>query len=155
MKTDLDTLSRRTLLVGSLGTLALSLTPVAGFDLSESMKQAILKQYGKIPEIDNSRVKIDVPTINENGNSVPVTINVDSPMNPDNYVKRISLFSERNPIPRIADFMLGPSSGIARVSTRVRLAGSQTLMVITESNSGELMAGSADTIVTLAACIVM
>ncbi len=155
MSNTLTSLSRRTVLAGSCGAVVCGLIPATAFDLSNSMKTAVINQFGKIPKIDNSIVKLTVPTINENGNSVPVTIDVDNPMNSDEFVKRISLFSERNPIPGIVDFKLSPHSGIARVSTRVRLAGSQTLMAVAESKDGQIVAGTAETIVTLAACIVM
>ena len=155
MPHNLPSLSRRTVLAGSCGTLFCGVIPATAVELSSSMKNAILDQFGKIPEIDNSSVKITIPTINENGNSVPVTIDVDTPMTQDNFIKRVSMFSERNPIPGIVDFYLSPNSGIARVSTRVRLAGSQTLMAVAESNNKQLIAGTAETIVTLAACIVM
>ena len=155
MPTNLNSLSRRTILAGSCSAIACSLIPATAFELSSSMKSAVMEQFGTIPEIDNSQVKLNVPTINENGNSVPLTIDVDSPMTQENFIKRISLFSERNPIPGIIEFTLSPNSGIARVSTRVRLAGSQTLMAVAKSNNGKLIAGTAETIVTLAACIVM
>lgn len=150
-----SSLSRRTVLAGSCGIAVSSLIPARAFYLSNSMQTAVTNQFGQIPKVDNTIVKLTVPTINENGNSVPVTIDVESPMTPDDFIKRISLFSERNPIPGIVDFTLSPHSGIARVSTRVRLAGSQTLMAVAESNNGKKVAGTAETIVTLAACIVM
>jgi sulfur-oxidizing protein SoxY len=44
-------------------------------------------------------------------------------------------------------------SGVARVSTRIRLATTQTLVAMARMNDGSVWSASADVFVTLAACI--
>ena len=99
------------------------------------------------------KVKLLVSELVDNGNVVPITITVDSPMTPANHVKAIALFNEKNPQREVAKFALGPNSGKATVSTRIRLATTQKLVAVAQMNDGSFWSGSADVIVTLAACI--
>jgi sulfur-oxidizing protein SoxY len=99
------------------------------------------------------KVKLDVPPLIENGNVVPVTVAVESPMTEADYVKRIHLFNEKNPQPYVATFHLGPRTGKASVATRIRLADSQKLVAIAELADGTLWSDSVEVIVTLAACV--
>jgi len=73
-------------------------------------------------EVRNGKVKLDVPPLVENGNTVPMTVSVSSPMTSDDYVRSIHVFNEKNPQPNIGNFYLGPRAGRAQVSTRIRLA---------------------------------
>jgi sulfur-oxidizing protein SoxY len=77
---------------------------------------------------------------------------VDSPMTVADHVKAVHVFVEKNPQPYVASFHLGPRAGRASVSTRIRLADSQTVVVVCEMSDGSFWSGSADSVVTLAAC---
>ncbi len=99
------------------------------------------------------RIKLDLPVLAENGNSVPMTVSVDSPMTERDYVRVIHLVSERNPVRLMASFFLGPYSGQAQIVSRVRLAGSQRVFALAEMSDETLWIGSADVVVTLSACI--
>lgn len=103
--------------------------------------------------VQKGRVKLDLPLLVDNGNAVPLTVSVDSPMTPDNYVKSIHLFSQRNPVRDMARFFFTPRSGRAKVSTRVRLAGSQNVTAIAALSDGTFWADSAHVLVTLSACM--
>jgi len=96
---------------------------------------------------------LEVPALVENGNSVPVRISVNSPMTEQDHVRRIALFSEKNPLPQVAVFHLGPRSGRATVTTRMRLADSQRVVALAELSDGRWRRQQVDVIVTLAACI--
>ena len=98
------------------------------------------------------RITLDVPPLVENGNTVPLTVKVESPMTEADHVKAIHVFNEKNPQPNIASFYLGPRAGRAAVSTRVRLADSQRGVALCQMSDGSWWSGSADVIVTLAAC---
>ena len=100
------------------------------------------------------RVHLKTPPLAENGNSVSLVVDVESPMTEDDFVRKIALLSPKNPIPLISTYTLSPRTGKAEVSTRIRLAGTQTLTVIAEMNDGSLWSGSAQTVVTLAACVI-
>jgi sulfur-oxidizing protein SoxY len=103
--------------------------------------------------IQAGRVHLEVPPLVENGNAVGVLVRVDSPMTAGEHVRRIALFNARNPQPDVAVFHLGPRSGRAQVSTRIRLATSQTVAAVAELSDGSFWSAEADVIVTLAACI--
>src|SRR6267378_5882315 len=76
-------------------------------------------------EVRNGKVKLDVPPLVENGNTVPMTVSVQNPMTANDYVKSIHVFNEKNPQPNVGNFYLGPHAGRAQISTRIRLADSQ------------------------------
>jgi sulfur-oxidizing protein SoxY len=103
-------------------------------------------------EVQTGRVKIDVPPLVENGNTVPMTVSVTNPMTADDYVKSIHVFNEKNPQPNVGNFYLGPRAGRAQISTRIRLADSQKIVAIARLSDGSFWSVSADVIVTLAAC---
>jgi sulfur-oxidizing protein SoxY len=98
------------------------------------------------------KVKIDLPPLVENGNTVPMTVSVSSPMTPDDHVKSIHVFNEKNPQPNIGNFYLGPRAGRAQISTRIRLADSQKITAIAHLSDGSFWSASVDVVVTLAAC---
>jgi sulfur-oxidizing protein SoxY len=102
--------------------------------------------------VKTGKVKLDVPPLVENGNTVPLTVSVANPMAPEDHVRSIHVFNEKNPQPNIANFYLGPHSGRAQVSTRIRLADSQKIVAIARLSDGSFWSISTEVIVTLAAC---
>src|SRR5437016_6246817 len=117
-----------------------------------TMAAAIREVIGE-SEVREGKVALELPPLVENGNAVPMTVTVESPMTAAEHVKRIHVFNEKNPQPYIASFHLGPRAGRAKISTRVRLADSQTVVAIAELSDGSFWSASAEMIVTLAACI--
>ncbi len=99
------------------------------------------------------RVTLDIAQLVDNGNAVPVTVRVDSPMTAQDHVTDIAIFNEKNPLPDVVRFQLTPLSGKAEVSTRIRLATSQTLTALARTSDGRWWQHSVDVIVTLAACV--
>ena len=99
------------------------------------------------------RVRLELPPLVENGNVVPVTVSVDSPMTASEHVRAIHLFAEKNPQPYVASFHLGPRAGRARVATRIRLADSQQVVAVAELSDGSFWSASASSVVTISACI--
>ena len=99
------------------------------------------------------RVKLELPVLADNGNSVPMKVTVESPMTEADHVKLVRLISERNPERQMAVFHFGPRSGAAEVTSRVRLAGSQTVTAIAEMSDGSQWMDTAHVQVTLSACV--
>ncbi len=99
------------------------------------------------------RVRLDVAALVDNGNAVPVSVAVDSPMSAADHVTAIAIFNERNPQTDVVKFALGPRAGKAQVATRIRMATSQKLTAVARMSDGSFWSGSADVIVTLAACV--
>ncbi|KQP17708.1 SoxY-related AACIE arm protein [Pseudorhodoferax sp. Leaf267] len=106
---------------------------------------------GRAPQ--PGKVKLDISTLVENGNAVPVTLSVDSPMTAADHVKSIALFNERNPQRDVVVFHFGPDAARAAASTRIRLATSQQLVAVALLSDGTAWSHTVDVIVTLAACI--
>jgi sulfur-oxidizing protein SoxY len=102
--------------------------------------------------VQTGKVKLDVPPLVENGNTVPMTVSVSSPMTSGDYVKSIHVFNEKNPQPNIGNFYLGPHAGRAQVSTRIRLADSQKIVAIARLSDDSFWSASFEVVVTLAAC---
>jgi sulfur-oxidizing protein SoxY len=116
------------------------------------MEDAIRKVIGS-PTVTPGRVTLDLPPLIENGNAVPLTVSVTSPMTGADHVRAIHVFTQKNPQPNVASFHLGPRAGRAKVATRVRLADSQMVIAICELSDGTFWSDSADIVVTLAACL--
>ena len=115
------------------------------------LNSAIRNVVGEAP-LHTGKVKLDIPPLVENGNTVPMTVSVTSPMTADDYVRSIHVFNEKNPQPYIGNFYLGPAAGRAQVSTRIRLADSQRVVAIAQLSDGSFWSASVDVVVTLAAC---
>ena len=117
-----------------------------------NMPQVIAKLTGG-KAVNRGRVKLAVPPLVENGHLVPLTVTVDSPMTEAEHVKAIHVFTERNPLPEMASFRLGPRAGRAQVSTRVRMADTQNVVAIAQMSDGSFWSATEHIIVTLAACL--
>lgn len=106
---------------------------------------------GRAPDADG--IAFDMPRLSENGNSVDVAVKVDSPMTAADHVTAIHILSEKNPVPRVATFTLTPRAGRAEVATRIRLATSQTILVLAETSTGRVHRAAREVIVVLGACV--
>jgi sulfur-oxidizing protein SoxY len=137
------------------GTLALS--SGAGFSVvrpaeSATMQTAIAQVIGEA-KLNTGRVKLDIPPLVENGNTVPCTVSVESPMTKTDYVKAIHVVAEKNPQPNVISVQLGPRAGRASMSTRIRLADTQAVIAIAELSDGSFWSNRTDVIITLGACL--
>lgn len=103
--------------------------------------------------VRDGRVKLDIAPLVDNGNTVPITLSVDSPMTQADHVQAIAVFNQRNPQPDVARFTLGPRAGRAVVATRIRLATTQKLAAVARMSDGSYWQHTVEVIVTLAACL--
>ncbi len=118
----------------------------------EMMQDAVRAAIGEA-QVQKGKVKLDLPPLVENGNSVPCTVTVDSPMTAAGYVKAIHIFNEKNPQPNVISVKLGARAGKASFSTRIRLADTQNITAIAEMSDGSCWSDEVFVIVTLAACV--
>jgi sulfur-oxidizing protein SoxY len=116
------------------------------------MHAAMKKVLGEAP-LRKGKVTLDVPPLIENGNTVPLTVSVESPMTAAEHVKAIHVFNEKNPQPNVVSVHLGPRAGKASISTRIRLADSQKIIAVAELSDGSFWSDEAEVVVTLAACL--
>jgi sulfur-oxidizing protein SoxY len=147
--------TRRQLLRLAGGVTALGAVPIVTLRSAEAtpaMLASAIRNVVGAAVVQTGKVKLDIPPLVENGNTVPITVSVSNPMTPDDYVKSIHVFNEKNPQPNVGNFYLGPRAGRAQVSTRIRLADSQKIVAIAHLSDGSFWSVSADVVVTLAAC---
>ncbi len=114
-------------------------------------EDAIRKITGSAP-LRKGRVKLEVPPLIENGNSVVITVSVESPMSAAEHVKAIHVFAPENPLPNMVSVYLGPRAGRARFTARVRVANSQILLAVAQLSDGSFWSDGVEVIVTLPAC---
>src|ERR1700704_4126194 len=147
--------SRRQFLGLAGGAAVLGANPIVTLRPADAtpamLATAIRNVVGEAP-VRIGKVKLDVPPLVENGNTVPMTVSVANPMTPDDYVKSIHVFNEKNPQPNVGNFYLGPRAGRAQISTRIRLADSQKIVAIARLSDDSFWSASVDVVVTLAAC---
>lgn len=144
-------LSRRQLVAAGLGV-GLGVTWRPARALSDELAGALRKFTGDAPTKEG-RVNFDIAPLVENGNTVPITLTVQSPMTAADHVQQIAVFNEKNPQREVVACKLTPASGKAVVSTRIRLATTQQLVAVAKMSDGSCWTHTVDVIVTLAACI--
>jgi sulfur-oxidizing protein SoxY len=115
--------------------------------------QAAIRQVVGAASVGAGRMKLELPPLVENGNAVSLGVSVTSPMTAADHVKAIHVFTEKNPLPNVVSFYLGPRAGRASVATRIRLADTQVVVAISELSDGSFWSASAEVVVTLAACL--
>lgn len=115
--------------------------------------QAAIAQVIGDAKLNAGRVKIEVPPLVENGNTVPCAVTVESPMSPTDYVKAIHVFNEKNPQSNVISARFGPRAGRASISTRIRLSDTQTVVAIAELSDGSFWTDSISVVVTIGACL--
>jgi sulfur-oxidizing protein SoxY len=98
------------------------------------------------------KVTVDLPELAENGNFVPITVQVDSPMSEADHVKTIHLLSTANPHARVATFHLSPINAVARIQRRMRLAKTQDVIVLAELSTGQILMSTTLVKVTIGGC---
>jgi sulfur-oxidizing protein SoxY len=146
-------MSRRAMLrqLGATGLL-LALWPADAWSTPEAVQQAIHQRIGD-REPQPGGMTLTLPKIAETGNSVPLTVAVDSLMTPGDHVLRIHVFVPGNPEPVASTYHLGIRAGRAQISTQIRLARTQTVLALAEMSDGSVRSDAASIVVTLGACI--
>jgi len=105
---------------------------------------------GKKPA--EGKIKLDLPEIAENGNTVPMTVSVESPMTEQSYVSEVMVVTDGNPRAGVVTFHFSPASGVAEANTRIRLASTQNVIAVAKMNDGSLFTASKQVKVTIGGC---
>jgi sulfur-oxidizing protein SoxY len=145
--------NRRQAMAIGFGGLAGASLGVSGPALADKKDtdEAIAKfTGGKTPVM--GKVKLDLPEIAENGNTVPIAITVESPMTAASHVTEVLVLADGNPRPGVASFRFSPASGVAEASTRIRLAATQNIVAIAKMNDGSVFMDSKQVKVTIGGC---
>jgi len=150
-------LERRKLLGGTLGVVTVGACggmfggmPKA-FATPEDVASEV-KAYAGDAEVGTGKITLTAPEIAENGNSVPISISVDSPMTEDDYVESVVVYAEGNPLPQVVTFNFSPASGEASASTRMRLAKTQNVVAVAKMSDGSVFSDTRNVKVTIGGC---
>jgi len=147
-------LTRRNVLALSAGGAVLALSGLAGrpaFATPEETEKSLMAfTGGKTP--GTGKISLTAPEIAENGNTVPVSVSVDSPMTADDHVVAVMLLAESNPNPGVITFNFTPMSGIAAASTRMRLAKTQKVIAVARMSDGSVFMDKKLVKVTIGGC---
>jgi sulfur-oxidizing protein SoxY len=120
---------------------------------NESVDEALKRLFGGKPMKDGAAsVKLEVPLIAENGAVVPISVSVDSPMTPTNYVKHIYVVADKNRIPVVTRVTLAPEAGRAFMGANIRLGESGDVRAIVEQSDGSLLVVKRAVKVTVGGC---
>lgn len=147
-----STYDRRQVLTIAVGAAAAATMGSGGSALAANDAQELIAKFtgGKQPA--QGKVKLDLPEIAENGNTVPVTVSVESPMSEQSYVKEVMIVADGNPRAGVVTFHFSPASGAAEANTRIRLATTQNIVAVARMNDGSLYTASKQVKVTIGGC---
>lgn len=145
------TLTRRQLMALAGGAAVLGFSGRAAFADAAKTEEAIAEVAGD-KTLKEGRIKLNLPEIAENGSTVPLKLEVDSPMTESDYVKAVHVFAEGNPNPDVATFRFTPANGRAFASTRMRLAQTQDVVAVAEMNDGSMYTARQSVKVTIGGC---
>ncbi len=147
-------LNRRKFLTGSVGVAAAGLLGSVGsaFATAEDV-QKLLTEYSAGADVtEGGAITLTAPEIAENGNSVPISVSVDSPMTKDAYVESVVIYAELNPNPQVATFHFTPANGVAKASIRMRLAKTQNVIAVAKMSDGSIFSDTKNVKVTIGGC---
>ena len=114
--------------------------------------EELIKKFTGGKTANEGRVRLDLPEIAENGNTVPMTVSVESPMTEQSYVSDVLIVADGNPRGGIATFHFSPASGVAEANTRIRLAETQNIVAVAKMNDGSFFKASKPVKVTIGGC---
>jgi sulfur-oxidizing protein SoxY len=141
---------RQTLALGAGAMSVAVLGPLPG--LAKNDSEEAIKKFtgGKTPV--QGKIKLDLPEIAENGNTVPMTVTVESPMTEQSHVTDVLIVADENPRSGVVTFHFSPASGVAEANTRIRLAATQDVIAVAKMNDGSLFMASKQVKVTIGGC---
>jgi sulfur-oxidizing protein SoxY len=144
-------LDRRRVLTISVGAVAAVGLGIAPASAANDAADLIAKfTGGKKPA--EGKVKFDLPEIAENGNTVPMTVTVESPMTEAAHVTDVLVVADGNPRGGVATFRFSPLSGVAEANTRIRLAATQNIIAVAKMNDGSFYMAAKQVKVTIGGC---
>src|ERR1700738_1269190 len=129
--------NRREALAAGAGAFAAGVGLAAGpaYALNDYADQIKKFTGGQAPV--EGRVKLELPELAENGNTVPLSVAVEGPMAGDTHVEEILVVAPANPNARVIRFRFSAAS-VPEVSTRIRLAETQNVIAGAKLSDGTL-----------------
>ena len=149
-----STVTRRHMLVltgAAAAAAGMGLLPGSAMADKAALEEAVKKAVGG-GTVQSGRITLDLPQIAENGNTVPIGVEVDSPMTGSDYVKTVHIFAEGNPNPQVASLHFTPANGVAKAATRMRLLRTQNVVAVAEMSDGSFYRETVEVKVTIGGC---
>lgn len=144
-------MNRRDALVLGAGAVAFALTGSRAFASAEDVDKKLMEiAGGSMPEM--GKVTLATPEIAENGNTVPVSVSVESAMAEGDMVESITLYADGNPNPDVVTFYFTALSGAAQANTRMRLAKTQNVVAVAKMADGSTYMDKKQVKVTIGGC---
>ena len=135
---------------GTAAALAFGGITAPAFAATETDK--LIKEFAGGKEVQSGKVELTTPEIAENGNTVPVSFTVESPMTTDNYVASVLVLADGNPRAGVATFHFSAMSGEASATTRIRLAKTQNIVAVAKMSDGSVYMDKKEVKVTIGGC---
>lgn len=145
-------ISRRQAFALGGGFVMLTLMPMAADAEVSNDAAKLIEKFTGGKEPAKGKISLDLPEIAENGNTVPLSLTVDSPMTPESYVKEVMILADGNPNAGVATLMFTPLSGKAEASVRIRLATTQNVIAVAKMSDGALFTEKKTVKVTIGGC---
>lgn len=136
---------------GALVSVAIGLRPGTAFADVEAAQKLIMEFTGGA-EPEAGKITLTAPEIAENGNTVPITVDVESAMTEGDMVESVIIIAEDNPNPEVATFHFTSMSGSATASTRMRLARTQNVVAVAKMADGTVYMDKREVKVTIGGC---
>jgi sulfur-oxidizing protein SoxY len=144
-------LNRREAIILGVGAVA-SLSGSATQAYAKNDSDELIKKFTGGKEPVKGKVKLDLPEIAENGNTVPMNVAVESPMTEQSYVTELMIVADANPRGGVVTFRFSPVSGVAEANTRIRLAETQNVIAVAKMNDGSVFMDTKQVKVTIGGC---
>jgi len=146
-------LNRRAALAVGVGVVAAAWGGMAPRALAaKNDSDELIRKFTDGKPATEGRIRLDLPEIAENGNTVPMTVSVESPMTEQSYVRDVLIVADGNPRGGVATFHFSPESGVAEANVRIRLAESQKIIAVARMSDGSLFTTSKAVKVTIGGC---
>ncbi len=143
---------RQTFMLGAGAVAFATLGSQATIAFATEESDKLIAEFSGGKEATAGKIKLKAPEIAENGNTVPISFTVDSPMTADNHVASVMLLALGNPGPAVGTFNFTPMSGEASASTRIRLAKTQEVLAMAKMSDGSIFMDKKTIKVTIGGC---
>ena len=146
----MTSVNRRQALALGAGAVAFATSLVPAHAANDSAD--LIRKFTGGKAAAEGKIKLDLPEIAENGNTVPMTVMVESPMSEQSHVTEVLVVGDGNPNGGMATFHFSPLSGAAEANTRIRLAATQNITAVAKMNDGAFYMASKQVKVTIGGC---
>jgi sulfur-oxidizing protein SoxY len=144
--------NRREVLAIGAGAVAAGFTAAPTPARAANDAQELIRKFTGGKPAAEGKVHLDLPEIAENGNTVPMTVSVESPMTEESYVTDVLVVADGNPRAGVVTFRFSPASGAAEANTRIRLAATQNVTAVAKMSDGSFYTASKQVKVTIGGC---